>query len=415
MNTKQTVRPLAATAALAKRWQAVMMGNYGTPPLALTHGQGCRVWDVDGNEYSDLIAGIAVSTLGHNHPAIVEAVTRQVSRIAHTSNLAMHEPGVLLAERLTGLLGQDARVFFCQDGATANEAAFKIARRHGWEKDPSGGSLEIIAAEGSFHGRSMGALAITGNPPKRAPFEPLPGPVKFAPYGDADALADAVSERTAAVFLEPTLGEGGIVVPPAGYMAEARSLCDTAGALLIVDEVQSGIGRTGDWFAISAQGVVPDVITLAKGLAGGLPLGACVAVGDCGGLLRPGDHGSTFGGNPVSCAAALAVIDTIDSQDLLASVRRVGDRMAREFDGIDDPWLLGQRGVGLWRALRLNGPNAAAVEKAARDKGFLVNAVRPDVVRVAPPLILSAQEAAEFTAALPSILRSARADQGDRP
>ncbi|MDP4013502.1 MAG: acetylornithine transaminase [Candidatus Nanopelagicales bacterium] len=415
MNTKQTTDALAATAALAKRWQAVMMGNYGTPPLALTHGQGCRVWDVDGNEYSDLIAGIAVSTLGHNHPAIVEAVTRQVSRIAHTSNLAMHEPGVLLAERLTGLLGQDARVFFCQDGATANEAAFKIARRHGWEKDPSGGSLEIIAAEGSFHGRTMGALAITGGAPKRAPFEPLPGPVKFVPYGDADALADAVSERTAAVFLEPTLGEGGIVVPPAGYMAEARRVCDTAGALLIVDEVQSGMGRTGDWFAISAQGVVPDVITLAKGLAGGLPLGACVAVGDCGGLLRPGDHGSTFGGNPVSCAAALAVIDTIDSQDLLASVRRVGDRMAREFDGIDDPWLLGHRGVGLWRGLRLSGPNAAAVEKAARDKGFLVNAVRPDVVRVAPPLILSEQEADEFTAALPSIFRSARADQGDRP
>ncbi len=399
---------MSSTQQSQSRWDAVMMANYGTPPLAVVSGRGCRLTDVAGNEYLDLVAGIAVSTLGHAHPAIVEAVTRQSAQLIHTSNLLIHEPGLELAERLVGHLGHPARVFFSQDGATANEAAYKIARRHGWTADPDGGRLRIIAAEGSFHGRTMGALSITGNPPKREPFEPLPGPVTFVPYGDAEALAAQMDDTVAAVFLEPALGEGGIVAPPPGYLAAARMLCDEHRALLVVDEVQSGIGRTGDWFASTAQGVTPDIVTLAKGLAGGLPLGACIAVGPAGDLLRPGDHGTTFGGNPVSCAAALAVVDTIEAEGLLDSVRSVGDLLAAGFDTIDDPWLAGHRGVGLWRALQLAESVAPMVERKARELGFLVNAVRPDTIRLAPPLILTDAEAESFLAALPGILRQAR-------
>ena len=403
-----TVMNSSNNQAMQARWNAVMMANYGTPPIALDHGKGCRVVDVDGREYLDLLAGIAVSSLGHAHPALTEAVSRQAAQLAHCSNLYIQEPALQLAERLAGLLGAPARVFFSQDGATANEAAFKIARRHGWTSDPTGGRLRVIAAEGSFHGRTMGALAITGNPAKRDPFAPLPEPVTFVPYGDASTLAAAIDDTVAAVFLEPMLGEGGVVAPPPGYLAEARRLCDAAGALLVIDEVQSGIGRTGDWFASTAQGVIPDVITLAKGLAGGLPLGAVLATGPAGDLLRPGDHGTTFGGNPISCAAALAVIDTIEADDLLASVTAVGESLAAGINAIDDPWLAGQRGTGLWRAIELAEPQAAAVEQAARDHGFLVNAVRPDAVRLAPPLILSAAEAQSFTDALPMILAAAR-------
>ena len=393
--------------ALAARWDAALMPNYGTPAVALARGEGCTVWDVDGNAYLDLVAGIAVTSLGHAHPAVVEAVSRQVATLAHTSNLAIHEPGVRLAERLLGLLGADGRVFLCQDGATANEAALKLVRRHGWTLDPSGGRLRVVATEGGFHGRTFGALSVTGLPAKREPFEPLPGPVTFVPYGDAGALAAAVDETVAAVIVEPTLGEGGVVVPPEGYLAAARAACDRVGALLVVDEVQSGIGRTGSWFASTAQGVRPDIVTVAKGLAGGLPLGACIGTGSTGSLFRPGDHGSTFGGNPVSCAAALAVIDTIDRDDLLTHVKVVGERWATGFDAVDHPLLASHRGLGLWRALQLAEPRAAAVESAARDAGFLVNAVRPDAVRLAPPLVLSADEADAFVAALPGLLDEA--------
>lgn len=400
---------MSSTAAMQARWDRVMMSNYGTPPVALVSGSGTRVTDVDGREYLDLIAGIAVSTLGHAHPAVASAVAGQSAQLVHTSNLAIHEPGLQLAERLVGLLGHPGRVFFSQDGATANEAAYKIARRHGWTSSPDGSRLRIVAADGSFHGRTMGALSVTGNPPKREPFEPLPGPVGFVPFGDADALAAAVDDTVAAVFLEPVQGEAGVVVPPAGYLATARRICDEAGALLVIDEVQSGIGRTGDWFACSAQGVRPDVITLAKGLAGGMPLGACIATGPAGDLLRPGDHGTTFGGNPVSCAAALAVLDTIEAEDLLTSVQKVGALLADGFAGLVGRGVTGQRGVGLWRALQLERSNAAAVEAAAREAGFLVNAVRPDAVRIAPPLILTESEAQSFVAALPDILAAAGA------
>ncbi|TAM88817.1 MAG: acetylornithine transaminase [Jatrophihabitans sp.] len=373
------------TTSLAGRWEAVMMPNYGTPPLAVASGKGVWLFDPDGNAYLDLVGGIAVSALGHAHPAIVRAVSEQVAKVAHTSNLYLHEPGVALAERLVGLLGLPARVFFANSGAEANECAIKLSRRHG-ARD---GRTEIVAAVNGFHGRTLGSLSITGNPAKRTPFEPLPGPVTFVEYGDADALHRAVGPRTAALFLEPGLGEGGVVPAPVGYLRAARERCDQVGALLVLDEVQSGIGRTGHWFAGLAEGVRPDVLTLAKGLGGGLPIGACLGVGAAGELFAPGDHGSTFGGNPVSCAAALAVIDTIEAEHLLDSVKRVGEHLAHGLDALSGPLVAGNRGVGLWRAVALTTDAAGAVEAAARARGLLVNAVKPNAIRLAPPLILT--------------------------
>ncbi|OHV71567.1 acetylornithine aminotransferase [Pseudofrankia sp. BMG5.36] len=374
------------------------MGTYGRPVVALTRGEGTRVWDADGREYVDLLAGIAVSALGHAHPAVGAAVAAQLSQLGHTSNLYVNEPQVLLGERLVALVGTDARVFFANSGAEANECAIKISRKTG--------RTEIIATDGSFHGRTLGALSITGQPGKRAPFEPLLPGARFVPYGDAAALKDAISERTAAVFLEPTLGEAGVIPPPPGYLAAARALCDETGALLVLDEVQSGIGRTGAWFAHQHEGVLPDVLTLAKGLGGGLPIGACVGLGAAGSLLGPGEHGSTFGGGPVVCAAALAVLDTIESDGLLASATRVGERLA---DGIRAaaaagvPGVAGVRGAGLWRAIELSTPTAGAFETAARAAGFLVNGIAPSTVRLAPPLVLTDADADAFLAALPGI------------
>jgi acetylornithine aminotransferase len=362
-----------------------MMRNYGTPPIALDHGSGVRVWDTDGNEYLDFIAGIAVSSLGHAHPAIVQAVSEQVGRLAHTSNLAIHEPGLRLAERLVELLGLPARVFFANSGAEANECALKLARLHG----RTSGRAEIVSCHSSFHGRTMGALSVTGNAAKREPFAPLPGPVTFVEYGDTDALRAAVGEQTAAVIVEPTLGEGGVIPAPPGFLAAARAACDANGALLIVDEVQSGIGRTGHWFASQAEGVRADIVTLAKGLGGGLPIGACLAAGAAGELFAPGDHGSTFGGNPVACAAALAVLSTITEDHLLDNVKRVGEHLAHQLEALDSPLVKSVRGSGLWRALALSGDHASAVEAAARGRGLLVNAVKPDAIRLAPPLILT--------------------------
>ncbi|HZZ96526.1 MAG TPA: acetylornithine transaminase [Jatrophihabitantaceae bacterium] len=376
---------------LEERWNAVMMPNYGTPPIAIDHGAGVRVWDDAGREYLDFVGGIAVSSLGHAHPAIIAAVSVQVGRLAHSSNLAMHEPGVRLAERLVALLDLPARVFFANSGTEANECALKLARKH----RPGGG---IVASNDSFHGRTLGALSITGNAAKRQPFEPLPGPVTFVDFGDVDALRAAVDETTAAVFVEPTLGEGGVVPAPAGFLAAVRQVCDDADALMVVDEVQSGIGRTGHWFASQAEGVRPDVLTLAKGLGGGLPIGACIGIGSAGELFAPGDHGSTFGGNPVSCAAALAVLGTIADQHLLDNVKNVGEHLANALEKLDSPLISGTRGSGLWRALVLTDPKAGLVEAAARDRGLLVNAVKPDVVRLAPPLILTE---ADVDAALP--------------
>jgi acetylornithine/N-succinyldiaminopimelate aminotransferase len=387
------------SATLRKRFEVAMMPNYGIPPVAIARGEGCRVWDPDGNSYLDLIAGIAVSALGHAHPAIVSAVTRQVQTVAHTSNLFVHEPGVALAERLLGLLNADnAKVFFCNSGTEANEAALKLVRRR------QGTSKPVVAAIGSFHGRTMGSLSVTGKDSIREPFAPFGVNVRWIPYGDEGALAGAVDKGVAAVILEPTLGEGGVVPPPAGYLRAVRAACDEAGALFVLDEIQSGIGRTGAWFAYQEEGIVPDVLTLAKGLGGGLPIGACIGFGESATALGKGDHGSTFGGNPVSCAAALAVLDTIEKDGILDNVTAVGARLTAGIKAIDHPLLAGVRGSGLWLAVLLNDPEAAAVGTAAAARGFLVNPVQPDVLRLAPPLILSAAEADEFLAALPAIL-----------
>ena len=387
------------TQALQKRFAAALMPNYGLPPVAISRGAGCRVWDPDGREYLDLIAGIAVSSLGHAHPALVEAVTRQVAQVAHTSNLFLHEREIELAEKLLALLGEDGRVFFANSGTEANEAAIKLVRRCQGPDRPV-----IVAAEHGFHGRTMGSLALTGKASIREPFGPFGLTVRFVPFGDAAALRAALGPDCAAAFLEPCLGEGGVVPAPEGYLRAAREACDQAGALLVIDEIQSAIGRTGAWFAHQGEGVRPDVLTLAKGLGGGLPIGACVGFGRCATGFAKGDHGSTFGGNPVACAAGLAVLDTIERDGLLAQVTAVGERLAAGLRAVRHPLVAGVRGRGLWLAVALTAARAADLEAAARRAGFLVNAVQPDAIRLAPPLILSLAEAEEFRAAWPAIL-----------
>ncbi|HEX3828363.1 MAG TPA: acetylornithine transaminase [Sporichthyaceae bacterium] len=389
------------TQELQARWDAALMPNYGTPPVALSHGRGAEIWDVDGKHYLDLLGGIAVSALGHGHQAILEAVSRQVAVLAHTSNLYLHEPGVRLAEKLLELLGAAGRVFLCNSGTEANEAAFKIVRR----RHPA--RPRIVAAENGFHGRSMGSLSVTGKPAIRQPFEPYGAQVTFVPYGDVTALRNAVDGDTAAVFLEPALGEGGVIFPPADYLCSARELCDATGAVFVLDEIQSGIGRTGHWFAHQRAGVRPDVITLAKGLGGGLPIGACVGLGEFGATFRRGDHGSTFGGNPVSCAAALAVIETIATEGLLENALKVGSALAVGIGDVEHELLTSASGVGLWLRIELAREVSAPVEAAARGAGFLVNAVQPNAIRLAPPLVLTTAQAQKFVHALPSILDAA--------
>lgn len=384
-----------------RRWDAAFMNTYGTPPLVIERGAGVRVWDVDGREYLDFVAGIAVSSLGHAHPAVVTAITEQVGKVLHTSNLSAHVPGIRLAERLLELAEVPGRVFLANSGAEAMECALKLARRYG---HAHGDRVEIVATENSFHGRTMGALSVTGNAAKREPFAPLPGPVHFVPFGDVDALRGAVGPQTAALVVEPLQGEGGLVEAPPDWLRAARQICDATGALLIIDEVQSGIGRTGHWFASLADGVRPDVMTLAKGLGGGLPIGACVGFGAAGAVFTPGEHGSTFGGNPVACAAALAVLDTIADQQLLDHVKRVGGHLADGLGALDSPLVAHVRGVGLWRGLALTGDHAAAVETVARRHGLLVNAVKPAVLRLAPPLIVTAAEVDRAVAILDAAL-----------
>ena len=399
---------------LRERFEAAFMPNYGVPPVALARGEGCRVWDTDGREYLDLIAGIAVSSLGHGHPALVEAVSSQVATLAHASNLFLHEPEVLLAERLLELLGGGGRVFLANSGAEANECALKLAVKYGRGRErENGGRSYIVAAENGFHGRTMGALSLSGKASIREPFGPFGIDVRFVPYGDASALKAAVDEDCAAVFLEPAQGEAGVVPPPEGYLATVRDICDAAGALFVADEIQSAIGRTGTWFAFEHENAKPDVLTLAKGLGGGLPIGACVAFGPHGALFAKGDHGSTFGGNPVATAAALAVLTTIEKDGLLGNAASVGEVLAAGLDTVDHPLLAGVRGRGLWLAAVLTGPHAPAVEAAARDAGFLINAVRPDALRIAPPLTLTAEQARSFTAAFPAILDAAAPEKGN--
>ncbi|MER7890186.1 acetylornithine transaminase [Micromonospora sp. NPDC094482] len=382
--------------SLVQRWGQAMMDNYGTPPLALVAGSGAVVVDDTGREYVDLVGGIAVNALGHAHPAVVAAVSKQVATLGHVSNLFVAEPPVALAELLLALAGRPGRIFFANSGAEANEAAFKLSRRTG--------RTHVVATRGGFHGRTMGALALTGQPAKADPFRPLPGEVTHVDYGDVAALEAAVSDATAMVILEPIQGESGVVVPPAGYLAAARRITARHGALLVLDEVQTGVGRTGHWFAHQAEGVEPDVITLAKGLGGGLPLGATLAFGRAADLLTPGSHGTTFGGNPISCAAALAVVATIANEGLLDHVKRVGERLRRGIDALGHPLVAEVRGAGLLLGVVLTEPVAPALGEALRAAGFLVNPVQPGVLRLAPPLILTAEQVDAFLAALPAAL-----------
>jgi acetylornithine/N-succinyldiaminopimelate aminotransferase len=384
-----------------ERWRSALMDNYGTPGLTLVRGEGPWVWDADGNRYLDLVGGIAVNVLGHAHPAVVAAVTEQIGRLGHTSNLYSNPVAVELAEALldvTGFVGQ-GKVLFCNSGAEALEAAFKITRLTGRTK--------VVACEGAFHGRTMGALALTGQPAKRTPFEPLTPGVTHVPFGDVAALAAAVDGETAAVFVEPVLGEGGVVPAPDGYLAAAREITSRHGALLVVDEVQTGLGRLGTWFAFQQAGITPDVITLAKGLGGGLPLGAVVGVGAVGDLLRPGQHGTTFGGNPVCCAAGLAVLRTIATERLHEHAAVIGKEIVRGIEDLHHPLVSGVRGAGLLLGITLREPVAAKVASAAQRAGYLVNPVQPDVVRLAPPLVIDHQQAQDFVATLPAALDAA--------
>ncbi|WP_329534950.1 acetylornithine transaminase [Streptomyces sp. NBC_01450] len=386
-----------SNAELTQRWQGALMDNYGTPRLPLVRGEGTRLWDADGKEYLDFVGGIAVNALGHAHPAIVEAVSRQIASLGHVSNLFVAEPPVALAEKLLQLFGREGRVYFCNSGAEANEGAFKIGRLTG--------RSHMVATHGGFHGRTMGALALTGQPGKQEPFLPLPGDVTHVPYGDAQALAAAVTEDTALVIIEPIQGENGVVVPPPGYLKAARAITAATGSLLVLDEVQTGIGRTGPWFAYQDhEGVLPDVVTLAKGLGGGLPLGATVAFGRAAELLKPGHHGSTFGGNPVVCAAGLAVLDTIASEGLLENVKAASEKLRGGIESLGNPLIDHVRGAGLLLGIVLTEPLAPQVQQAAQDAGLLVNAPAPDVVRLMPPLNLSDDEVEAFLQALPGVL-----------
>ncbi|MEU5409027.1 acetylornithine transaminase [Nocardia asteroides] len=388
---------------LQQRWSAAMMNNYGTPKVALARGAGAVLYDADGKRYIDFLGGIAVNSLGHAHPAILEAVTQQLGTLGHVSNLYASEPVIELAEKLLAHFGDgEGKAFFCNSGTEANEAAFKMARLTGRTK--------IVAAEEAFHGRTMGALALTGQPAKRAPFEPMPPGVVHVPYGDAAALEAVVDTDTAAVFLEPMMGESGVVVPPFDYLARAREITSRAGALLILDEVQTGIGRTGTFFAHQAAGIVPDAITLAKGLGGGLPIGAVLAQGRAAELLTPGLHGTTFGGNPVCAAAALAVLRTIDAEDLLSHVEWVGKKLSDGIALLEHPEIDHVRGAGLLIGIVLKNDISAQVDARAREAGYLVNPAKPDVIRLAPPLVLTETQADNFVADLPEILDKAAAD-----
>ncbi|WP_063042616.1 acetylornithine transaminase [Nocardia grenadensis] len=386
-----------STAELRQRWSNVMMRNYATPEVVLTRGTGAVVYDADGNRYVDFVGGIAVNSLGHAHHAILNAVMDQLGTLGHVSNLYGSEPVIELAERLLGHFGDgDGRAFFCNSGTEANEAAFKLARLTGRRK--------IIACDEAFHGRTMGALALTGQPSKRAPFEPMPPGVVHIPYGDARILERAVDADTAAVFLEPMLGESGVVVPPMDYLVRAREITARAGALLILDEVQTGIGRTGRMFAHQSFGITPDVITLAKGLGAGLPIGAVLATGPAAELFTPGMHGTTFGGNPVCAAAALAVLRTLEEDGLLEHVESVGKRLSDGIAVLEHPLIADVRGAGLLIGIGLTAPVAPRVEARARAAGYLVNPAKPDVIRLAPPLVLTETQADNLVLDLPAIL-----------
>ena len=372
----------------SSRWTSALLDTYPTPPVELVSGEGATVTDTDGNTYIDMLAGIAVNALGHAHPAIVDAVSAQVARLGHVSNLFGSQPVVEVAEALRARVGDDtARVFFCNSGAEANEAAFKLARLTGRRR--------ILAAERGFHGRTMGSLALTGQPDKRAPFEPMPAGVEFFTYGDIEALEALVQQdpgNTAAIILEPIQGETGVIPAPEGFLTKVRELCDAHGILFITDEVQTGVGRTGDFFAVQHEGVLPDVITMAKGLGGGLPIGATIARGKAATLFTPGSHGTTFGGNPVACAAAKAVLGVVD-EAFLAEVRRKGQLLISAASQV--PGVAQVRGRGLMLGVVLDEAVAKLVVKQGLEEGLILNAPGENVIRLTPPLVISDDEIAE--------------------
>jgi len=377
---------------LRQRATARMMANYKVPEVAFVSGRGTTLVDADGNTWLDFLCGLAVTSLGHAHPAVAAAVSDQVGRLVHTSNLFLTEPAVALAEELARITGwDDARVFYAQCGATANEAAIKLARRHG--KSISDDKVRMVTLEGSFHGRTLATLEATGQVEKHLAFEPLAGFVDIVPHDDPAAMTAAVGEHTAAVLLEVVQGEGGVRPISPEMLAAARNACDQHDALLMIDEVQTGMGRTGPWFAFQATDVVPDVVTLAKALANGLPIGACIARGAAAEVFSPGDHATTFGGNPVTCAAALAVISTIENEGVLASA---AERSQQIVDGVsklvEGGLVAGIRGRGLLLGVELATPTAAAVEAACRRRHLIVNAIGDRLVRLAPPLTVAADE-----------------------
>jgi acetylornithine aminotransferase len=380
---------------MINRWKSSVQNNYGTPSIALVKGKGLVVTDADGKQYLDFLGGIATNILGHAHPAIVKAVTKQVSTLSHVSNFYVHPHAVELAEKLAAMTGdKSAKVFFCQSGAEANEAALKLSRRTG--------KVRIVAAQGAFHGRTMGALSLTGQPAKREPFLPLINGVKHVPFGDIEAMRKAVTKKTAMVIIEPIMGEAGVIVPPADYLRELRALCDAKGALLVIDAVQTGMGRTGDWFGYEYSGITPDVITLAKGLGGGLPLGAMIALGKAADLFQPGDHGSTFGGNPVTTAAGLAVIKFIEAQKILKKVEKQGVYLMQELAVI--PGVSEVRGAGLLLGIELENLKAADIAKALQNEGVLVNAANPTTIRLAPALIVTDAQLKKFVSIFKKVM-----------
>ena len=379
---------------MLNRWSSVVQNNYGTPAIALVKGKGIVVTDADGKQYLDFLGGIATSILGHAHPSIVKAVSKQVATLSHVSNFYAHPNAVELAEKLVSMTGdKSARVFFCQSGAEANEAAFKLSRRTG--------RVRAVAAQGAFHGRTMGALSLTGQPSKREPFLPLIKGVKHVPFGDIESMRRAVTKKTAMVIIEPMMGEAGVIVPPADYLQQIRHLCDEKGALLVIDAVQTGIGRTGDWFGYEYAGITPDVITLAKGLGGGLPLGAMIALGKAAELFQPGDHGSTFGGNPVTTAAGLAAIKFIETQKLLKKVEQKGSYLIQELALI--PGVKEVRGAGLLIGIELESLNSSDLANSLRAAGVLVNAANPTTIRIAPALIVTDAPVSYTHLTLPTI------------
>ena len=370
-----------------ERWHSAMQNNYGVPGITLVKGDGVWVWDEDGKKYLDFLGGIATNVLGHAHPDVVKAVKSQIEKLSHVSNLYIHKPGVELAENLKIMADDEsARVFFCNSGAEANEAAIKISRLTGRKR--------IIAATGGFHGRTAGALSITGQESKRKPFEPLLPKVKFVEYGNIKKMRRAISKRTAMVILEPIQGENGVVVPPDGYLKEVEALCRKKGALFAIDAVQTGVGRTGEWFGYELEDVHPDIVTLAKGLGGGLPLGAMITMGERVPSFKPGEHGSTFGGNPISCAAANAAVDFIEEKDILDDVRVAGEYIKDQISDLPGVQLV--RGRGLLLGIVLESNVAGAVTTKALENGLLLNAPAKNVIRLAPALIVSKKEVKEF-------------------